>query len=125
MGTFLAIVGGVFLAIVLLFAIFYISKASLERLKALNMVEHTIRRMWHLSGDIDDDKKDELAITFMKDTFYAAQTFEQYRICLYIVNSISKDIVKKRNTLAEFKKNFVVYGYAKGWATEKELKKYT
>lgn len=111
MTTALAILGGIFLLIIFLF----ITSRTRNILKANKIMEDTIRRSWVELGATTPEKQDEIALNMMRAAFSSIKNFNEYRLALGALRSLSNDIVKDKYKLEEFKKEFYAYGALMGW----------
>lgn len=111
MTTALAILGGIFLFIFILF----ITLRTKKILKANKIMEDSIRHYWTILGATTPEDQDDIALNMMQGAFSSIKSFDEYRLALGCIRSLSNDIVKDKQRLKEFKKEFYAYGALMGW----------
>ncbi|MCI6939851.1 hypothetical protein [Desulfovibrio piger] len=112
MKTALAVLGGIFLFILIL----VIMLRSRTILKANKIMEDAIRRCWVEAGASTPKEQDDIALNMMRTACFSAENLNQYRLALGAIRSLSNDIVKDKYRLNEFKREFYAYGVLMGWS---------
>ena len=106
----LAIICGI-VVVVLLVLMYFRGRVNLQ---ARGIAEHAIRQAWVEFDITDPVRQDDIALNMLRDVCFSLETSKEYCLARGVLRTLSPDIVKNKERLEQFKKEFDAYAILRG-----------